>query len=460
MTTQAHHFFSDPKVVEAKQTLLNALTEHQNHLTGIKPANSELAADYLKTVEEFSENRGGKLYFNYLASGIGNGALVELGDGSVKYDLISGIGVHHFGHSHPQIIEACLDAALSDTVMQGNLQQNPASAKFVKTLLGAANRNGGQFKHCFLTSTGVMAGENAFKIAYQKNAPADRAFVFERCFMGRTLALSQFTDKAAYRVGLPVNYHVDTVPFFDEKDPKGSTERALATIRKQMAKYPGQYAAMAFELILGEGGFYPGQKEFYRTIMQELRDHGVAILVDEVQSFARTSELFAFQYFGLDDLVDIVWIGKASQACATLYRADFKPKPGLLSQTYTASTTAIAAGQVILDALLNDGYLGADGKIAELETAFHSRLAALQEKHPGLIEGPFGVGGMVAFTPFGGDKDKVVQFVKELFDAGVMSFMAGANPMRARFLIPVGALKLEDLDPIFEVVEQTLVKLG
>lgn len=459
MSTHAKQFFLNPKVIEAKKILLEALTKEQQHITKIKPGNSELTNDYLKLIKEFSENRGGQLYFDYLASGIGNGVLVELADGSIKYDLINGIGVHHFGHSHPKIIEACLDAALSDTVMQGNLQQNPASAKLVKTFLNAANKNGAHFKHAFLTSTGVMAGENAFKIAFQKNHPADRVFVFEKCFMGRTLALSQFTDKAAYRVGLPANYKIDYVPFFDKNDPKGSTEHALNFIKQQWHRYPNQYAAMSFELILGEGGFYPGQKEFYKTLMTELKKHNIAILVDEVQSFARTTELFAFQYFELDDYVDIVWLGKASQACATLYRGEFKPKPGLLSQTFTASTTAIAAGQVILDELLNENYLGENGKIAKWQTEFHKRLNNLSQKYPEKIAGPYGVGAMVAFTPFQGEKEKVVQFVKALFKNGIISFMAGENPTRCRFLLPVGALKESDLNPIFEILEKTLTEI-
>src|SRR6266550_3010920 len=87
----------------------------------------------------FSESRGGALYYPYLGSGIGNGALVELADGSVKYDMISGIGVHYFGHSHPMLLDAGVDAALRDTVMQGNLQQNVESVALAKTFIDLAN---------------------------------------------------------------------------------------------------------------------------------------------------------------------------------------------------------------------------------------------------------------------------------------------------------------------------------
>lgn len=456
MTNQFTKFLNDPKTIEAKMVLLQTLQSHQQHIQTVKAADTDLQANYQKTVEEFSTQRGGALFFPYLASGLGRGCLVELADGSIKYDLINGIGVHHFGHSHLKVIEACLDAALSDTVMQGNLQQNEASAKFVKTILKAANQNGATFEHSFLTCTGVMAGENALKLAYQKNQPADRVFAFEKCFMGRTLALSQFTDKAAYRQGLPVNYKVDYVPFFDTNDPEGSTQRALCAIQKQIKRYPGQHAAMSFELVLGEGGFYFGTTEFYKTLMQELKKHNIAILVDEVQSFARTSQLFAFQHFGLDEFVDVVWFGKASQVCGTLYRAAFKPKPGLLSQTFTGSTTAIAAGQVIVDTLMNDGYFGTTGKITKLSETFQQRLQDLAKKYPDRLAGPFGLGAMVAFTPFGGDNDKTLKLVKALFQNGLICFNAGDAPARIRFLLPVGAITQNDIDPIFKILEATI----
>ena len=81
-----------------------------------------------------------------------NEELVELADGSVKYDFISGIGVHHWGHSHPAMVEASLDAALRDTVMEGNLQQNVESVELVRSLLDAANAKGAKLKHCFFRS--------------------------------------------------------------------------------------------------------------------------------------------------------------------------------------------------------------------------------------------------------------------------------------------------------------------
>src|SRR5438477_30555 len=80
--------------------------------------------------------RGGAIFYPYLGSGLGNGALVELADGSVKFDMISGIGVQHWGHSYPVFLDAGIDATLGDTVMQGNLQQNVDAVRLSRELVG------------------------------------------------------------------------------------------------------------------------------------------------------------------------------------------------------------------------------------------------------------------------------------------------------------------------------------
>jgi 4-aminobutyrate aminotransferase-like enzyme len=457
--TVFNQFLTDNETTQALSAVMAKLEGYQQQLKGICPPKEGLQASYDETVAGFAEYRGGKLFFPYLSSGLGKGPLVELADGSVKYDFIIGIGVHIMGHSHPGLIEACLKASLADTVMQGNLQQNTDSYEFTDMLLKAANTNGAGFDHCFLTSSGAMAGENAVKIAFQKKAPAQRLLAFHHCFMGRTLAMASATDKAAYRVGLPKTLEVDYVPFFDVERPEESTKEAVAVLQKHLAAHPGEYAAMCFELIQGEGGFNVGDRDFFLALIKVLKEHKVAVLVDEVQTFTRSTELFAYQYFGLDEYVDIVWLGKASQVCATLYRKDFNPKPGLLSQTYTASTTALAAGKYILNHLLEGGYYGEGGKIAKLHQYVRGKLQAIAEKHPDLVSGPYGIGAMCAFTPLGGNPEIVKKFTNALYANGVMGFFAGSDPLRFRFLLPFCVVTEQDIDTVMNVVEKTLLEV-
>lgn len=439
----------DARVSAAKSLLIEAVKSHQSKISGVRPADPKLKYAYEQLLNHYEECRGAKLYFPYIGSGIGNGCLVELMDGSIKYDFINGIGPHYFGHSHHAIIDACVDAAISDTVMQGNLQQNKDAIEFSELLLKASHLD-----HCFLTTTGVMANENALKIAFQKKFPASRILAFERCFVGRTLAVSQITDKPAFREGLPQNYHVDYIPFYDHLRHEQSIKEAVSALKRHIARYPKQHAVMCMELVQGEGGFHVGTHQFFKALIDVLKEHQIIVFVDEVQSFGRTPELFAFQYFRLQEDVDIVSVGKLSQACATLYKKEFAPRPGLLSQTFTGSTSALRAGKVIVESLVKGNYFGPDGKIERMHNSFVAKFEYLQKQ--GLIEGPFGIGAMLAFTPCQGESTKVTKFVHQLFEAGVMGFVAGANPMRVRFLIPIEGLTEEDVNQAMKIVETTL----
>ncbi len=452
---------ADPRVAEAKRLLAEAVRDAQAGLTGVRPPDPALRQGYQETLARFGALRGGPLYYPYLGSGFGKGPLVELADGSVKYDFISGIGVHYLGHNHPALLSAGVDAALSNTVMQGNLQQNVESESLARRLLEGANRRGAKLAHAFLTSSGAMANENALKVAFQKKPGSDRVLAFAHCFAGRTLALSQVTDKAAYRLGLPETLSVDYVPFYDETRPEAATAEAIASLREHLARHPGRHAAMIFELIQGEGGGYlPGTAEFFRALIAPLRAAGVAVHFDEIQTFGRTSELFAFQHFGLDEYADIVTLGKLTQACATLIRAEFQPKPGLVSQTFTAPSAGIRAALAILDHIEGGGLLGKDGKIMRLSRHFTDKLKDLARRRPELAAGPYGMGGMIAFTPLGGDPDRVAKYLKALFEAGVIGFIAGGTPAKARFLLPVGGVEEADIDAAFPILERVLIEIG
>lgn len=452
----AEKIANDPRLAQAKQLILDVMQEHSSELNGVRNADPSLHAEYEKRLEEFGGYRGGSLYFPYLSSGAGQGPFVELADGSVKLDMITGIGVHGFGHCHPDLVVTGIDSAISDTVMQGNLQTNGQSVELSRTILELANRSGGSYDHCFLSTSGAMANENALKIAFQKNQPANRILAFKHCFAGRTLALANLTDKAAYRVGLPETINVDYLPYFNADKPEQSIKSAVTHLRTHLNRHPGKYAAIWMELIQGEGGYYPGHRDFFLALIEELKDQNCAVIADEVQTFSRTSEPFATQYFGLEDQVDIITIGKITQVCATLFKSDYNPQPGLISQTFTGSTWAINAAQTIIDGLVQRGNFGKDGLNNQLHDHFVAHLKRIGEKYPGSISGPFGIGGMVAFTPFDGSSEVAKSLCHALFEAGLMSFIAGGSPARIRFLLPLGIATREHLDLAAELIEKVI----
>ena len=211
---------ASPRVRGAIASLVDEVRARSAHVVGVRgPTDTAARQSYEEAMAAAGESRGRGLLFPYLGSGLGNGALVELADGSVKWDMISGIGVHFFGHSHPALIEAALHGALGDTAMQGNLQGNTDQYEFLNTLVRLAGRKS-RIAHAYLATNGVMANENALKVCYQKHAGAapggaPRVIAFKDCFMGRSVTMSQIGDSAAYRIGIPLSTLVDYMPFYD-----------------------------------------------------------------------------------------------------------------------------------------------------------------------------------------------------------------------------------------------------
>ena len=447
---------ADPRIAEARRLIADAVSDHAAAVGNVRGADSDLETAYQSLLERLGQARGGPPFWPYVASGLGNGPYVELADGSVKLDFISGIGVHGAGHSSPEMVDAAIDAALEDTVMQGNLQQHRPSIEMCERLIGLATEGGAAIDHCLLSTSGAMANENALKIALHHNSPADRIIAFDNAFAGRSLAMASLTDRANYRAGLPLTLSVDYLPYLDPGNPERSRRWAVDELHRLLKRHPGRYAAFWAEPICGEGGYYGGSHEFFRALCEPLREAGVTIIFDEVQSFSRTSRAFAFQHYGLDQFADIVTIGKITQVCATLYGQALKPKAPILSQTFTGSSSSIATGLAMLRMLKSNGCFGADGQNVHRHEYFTRGLAALNEKYPGMVNGPYGEGMMIAFTPGDGSFERAKALMMTMYDIGLLGFLCGSDPTRLRFLPPPATTTNEHIDDALALLDKSL----
>jgi acetylornithine aminotransferase len=278
----------------------------------------------------------------------------------------------------------------------------------------------------------------------------------DNCFAGRSIAMAQLTDRPQYRTGVPTALAVDYLPAEDPEHSIESQQRSLAALDKLLKRHPGKYAALWLELVSGEGGYYPGSHEFFKQLIERARQDNVLIIFDEVQTFSRLSQPYAFQHFQLDAYADIVTIGKITQLCATLYRTELKPKGPLLSQTFTAASSSIAAALTVLDQLESSKCFGVDGENMRRHQVFAGRLQELCRRYPEKISGPHGCGMMVAFTPGDGSNDVATKMVYAMYDAGLMSFLAGANPTRIRFLPPPAITTDEHIDAACNILDGVL----
>jgi len=470
--THADHLRSDPAITAAIDTIVHRAGAHSAEITDVRAGNPDLKGSYDELMARAASVKGRGLLYPTLSSGLGNGALVEMADGSVKWDMITGIGVHFMGHSHPDVIRAQAHAALDDTTKHGNLQSSFAAYEFGEKMVALAQRNS-KLKHAFMTTSGAMANESALKVCYQKHAPASRVLAFEHCFMGRSVTMAQIGDSAGGRQGIPLSTQVDYLPFWNDADVDaagGATkfiDASVARLQQYIDRYPRQYACFIFELVQGEGGFNIATRDFLRSLMDVCKANSIAVWDDEIQSFGRTESMFAYEMYDLGEYVDVFCVGKMTQACVTMYTEEYNPKPGLLSGTFTGTSTDFAVGSVLLDTLANGDWYGADGVFAKHHAEFRGQVRGLMDRHPDWFPATAsckeligGVGGMMKFTPFGGDKAKIGKMCKVAYDEGVILFSCGHGPFHIRMLPPMVAMKMEDWPRVFEIVERSMAKVA
>lgn len=453
----ADKLFSDPALQKAVKDLVARVTAAAANLDEPRvAADREPARALAKAIHE---RRGRPLFYDgIIGSGLGNGALVELVDGSVKYDFITAIGTNFFGHGDPDMLETAVKAALQDVAMQGNLHPNREYHGFLDTLIKHAP---GKLTRGWLAPSGADANENALKIVRQKRPGTRIVVAFQNNFAGRTTTMAEITDSPGYRKGQPLRGEVLYIPFFDKKDPAGSTECADLALKQHLHRAGDQISALMLELIQGEGGFNTAPPAFFERLIATAKAAKLLIWVDEIQTFGRTRELFATQMLGLGDHVDVLAVGKLVQNAATLHTEEMTPDTGLLSGTFSGSTVSLALGKRVIDRLVAEGYYGDSGKNARTERLALKLLGQLAEgRCKGLLSQPQAIGTMVSFVPFDGNPDTVNKVLRAAYERGVIAFMAGHHPTKIRMLLPGAAVTEVDLERGFDLLGDAILDVA
>ena len=442
------------EIQENFSRLFSSILMEQQKFDHVKLPDADKKDLLVSKLKEYEQLKGRGFFYAFMASGRGHGPFVEMIDGSIKYDLINGIGVNLLGHSHPIFIKANLEAATSDAMMTGNLLSYQEPYELSKVLIDAVKKS--RLRHFWFSCSGSFSNDTALKILWQKKAPSYRLIAFQKSFAGRSIAMQDVTYNTSYREGMPTSIQVDHVPHYDYKDPENALKKSLLALDQLIEKNGNTYCALSIELIQGEAGFIFGTKEYYEGIFKWAKARGIYIWIDEVQSFARTHQLFAYQMFGLDEYVDVVTVGKVLQACGTFYTEELNPKPGLIAGTFNGSVASMNAGKATIRYLTEGNFYGEKGRIKELEDKFKTEFKKLAEGNcKGKIPYYGGIGTMLSFEVGDASNETTNKFMKKLFENGVITFSAGKEPTRIRFLLPLSLLD-EHIHEIFSILEKTI----
>jgi len=318
-------------------------------------------------------------------------------EGNRFIDFAAGIAVVNTGHCHPKVMAAIERQMKSFTHTCHQVLPYENYVSLAERLNGAVSGNF-EKKTVFVT-TGAEAVENAIKVSRAYTGrPA--VIAFGGAFHGRTFMGMSLTGKVApYKQGfgamMPDVYHV---PF--PIDIHGvSTKDAMDALNKLFKADldPGRVAAIIFEPVQGEGGFYPAPAELVREIRALCDEHGIVMVADEIQTgFARTGNLFAMDGYGVAPDITTMAKGLAGglPLAAVVGKAEIMDaaSPGGLGGTYGGNPLGIAAAHAVLDVIEEEKLCA---RANELGSRLRQRLEAIRATTPEIVD-VRGPGFMVA----------------------------------------------------------------
>src|SRR5437762_3420739 len=182
--------------------------------------------------------------------------------------------------------------------------------------------------------------------------------VFLDCNAGVAVCSTGHCHPDVVRVPYPNEYRN---PFNAEDcEGEGAGRGALNWIEKRLFKTttpPEEVAGIVVEVVQGEGGYVPAPKSFLDGLRRICDEHGIMLIVDEVQSgMGRTGKMFASNHHDLrPDIVTIAkGIGSGLPIGATVARANLMNwKPGAHASTFGGNPVCIASALKTIELLEN-----------------------------------------------------------------------------------------------------------
>lgn len=272
------------------------------------------------------------------------GAVITDIDGNQFLDFAGGIGCQNTGHRAPEVTAAIREQA--DKVLHTCFMVTPYEG-YVQVAEQLNRRTPGKFpKKTFLVSTGAEAVENAIKVA-RHFTKRQAVISFEDSFHGRTqLALSLTGKTKPYKEGFgPFAPEIYRIPYADAQELESAFTRQIEA---------SAVAAVIFEPVLGEGGFVIPPAEWFKSVTDICRKHGILVIADEIQTgYCRTGPLFACERFGIepDIIVTAKSIAGGLPLASVTGRAEImdSPGPGGLGGTFGGNPVACAAALAVFD---------------------------------------------------------------------------------------------------------------
>ncbi len=354
-------------------------------------------------------------------------------------DFTSGIGVVSVGHGNANVSKAICDQ-VSKITHSSNLYLIEPQAECARRIV----KQSGYDMKCFFGNSGAEANEGAIKIA-RKYGEVDgtpkryKIITLEHSFHGRTITTVKATGQESMH-----NYFG---PF-----PDGFV------YAKDMDEIEGliddHTVAVMIELVQGEGGVQPLEREKVKALSSMLKKRDVLLIVDEVQTGVyRTGEFLASNLYEIEP--DIITLAKGLGGGVPIGVVMTSKKEvlgaGDHGSTFGGNYLSTAAANAVLDELES---FKESGRLDEMFIYFEQALQGFYEPRRFLFTGSVGFGMMRGLRVK--NAETLSAIIDNAHKEGVLVLKAGRNTLR--FLPPLTITK-DEIDEGFERLAQAVASL-
>jgi len=376
-------------------------------------------------------------YTNFV-KGIGSTLYDE--NGKDYIDFASGIGVNSVGHSNDVLVRAISEQA-KKIIHISNLQVIEPQAKLAQKIVELSGYDMG----IFFANSGAEANEGAIKIArkYGETKFDNKRYkiiTLEHSFHGRTITTVKATGQESFHT-----------PNFSPYPDGFSYEKSIEDVYNAI---DNETVAVLIELVQGEGGVQPFEKEEIQKLAAHLKSQKILFIVDEVQTGVyRTGEFLASNLYEIDP--DIITLAKGLGGGVPIGAVMTKHKDilsaGEHGSTFGGNYLSCAAGLAVLEVL--EG-LYESGTIAEVLVYLEEKLQDIAGRYTALFEKEVGLGLMRGLRAKSAEIQGAI--IKNCMIEGVIVLKAGRNTVR---FLPSITISKNEIDEGFKRFEKVISSL-
>ena len=393
----------------------------------------------------------------------GRGARVWDVEGKEYLDFGAGIAVSTLGHSHPRMIEA-ISRQVQELIHTSNLYYTRPQGELARRLVEIVGAPG----KVFFSHSGAEANEAAIKLArkfgYECSGPLPSGkprfeiLTFHRSFHGRTMAGISATAQVKVKQGFaPLLPGFKHLPFNDLP----AVEAAITD----------ETVGVLLEPVQGEGGVYPGSKEFLLGLRRICDQHGLLLMLDEIQcGLGRLGNWCGWKEIVEEELIPdtiswakgigggfplgATWIRKTPVRSLTGETVDLCDllKPGTHGTTFGGTPLACVTSLAVLETIQEEGLLQNARNLGEYAIRRLSDLPGVKQvRGMGLM---LGIELGEEFAALAGDgKTPANITVVASMKNGLLTVPAG--PSVIRWLPPLNVTRAE-IDEAVSILAKTL----